>query len=65
MTEFATKTGLGGGGHLFSLKTLLYFWSYLPLSDENFTRLNLNISEASWPILISFCVASLGGGKAA
>ena len=27
------------------------FWSYLPLSDEN---LNLNISEASWPILIKF-----------
>ena len=38
------------------------FWSYLPLSDENFTHLNLNISEASWPILI-LCVASLGWGK--
>ena len=32
------------------------FWSYLPLSDENFTLLNLNISEASWPILIKFYV---------
>ena len=32
------------------------FWSYLPLSDENFTVLNLNISEASWSILIKFCV---------
>ena len=30
------------------------FWSYLPLSDDNFTLLNLNISEASWPILIKF-----------
>ena len=32
------------------------FWSYLPLSDENFALLNLNISEASWPILIKFYV---------
>ena len=32
------------------------FWSYLPLSDENFTLLNLNISEASWPIFIKFYV---------
>ena len=32
------------------------FWSYLPLSDENFTLLNLNISEASWPILIKIYV---------
>ena len=29
---------------------------YLPLSDENFKLLNLNISEASWPILIKFNV---------
>ena len=28
----------------------------LPLSDENFTLLNLNISEASWPVLIKFYV---------
>ena len=35
-------------------------WSYLPLNDKNFTLSNLNISEASWPIL---CVASLGLGK--
>ena len=33
-----------------------HFWSYLPLSDENFTLLNLNISEASWPILMKFYV---------
>ena len=33
-----------------------HFWSYLPLSDENFTLLNLNISEASRPILIKFYV---------
>ena len=32
------------------------FWSYLPLRDENFTHLNLIISEASWPILIKFYV---------
>ena len=32
------------------------FWSYLPLSDENLTLLNLNISEASRPILIKFYV---------
>ena len=31
-------------------------WSYLPLNDENFTLSNLNISEASWPILIKFYV---------
>ena len=28
----------------------------LALSDENFILLNLNISEASWPILIKFYV---------
>ena len=27
---------------------------YLPLNDENFTLSNLNISEASWLILIKF-----------
>ena len=27
-------------------------WSYLPLNDENFTLSNLNISDASWPVLI-------------
>ena len=32
------------------------FWSYLPLNDENFTLLNLNISEARRPILIKFYV---------
>ena len=26
----------------------------IALSDENFTLLNLNISEISWPILIKF-----------
>ena len=36
------------------------FWSYLLLSDENFTLLNLNISEASWPILISFMCSIIG-----
>ena len=30
------------------------FWSYLALSDKNFTLSNLNISEASWSILIKF-----------
>ena len=30
--------------------------SYLPLNDENFPLSNLNISEASWPILIKFYV---------
>ena len=27
-------------------------WGYLPWNDENFTLSNLNISEASWLILI-------------
>ena len=31
-------------------------WSYLPLNDENFTLSNLNICEASCPILIKFYV---------
>ena len=31
-------------------------WSYLPLNDKNFTLSNLNISEASWPILIKYYV---------
>ena len=35
-------------------------WSYLSLSDENFTLLNLNISEASWPMLISFMCSIIG-----
>ena len=30
----------------------MFDFSYLPLNDENFTLSNLNISEASWPILI-------------
>ena len=30
--------------------------THLPLKDENFTLSNLNISEASWPILIKFYV---------
>ena len=34
----------------------------LAFSDENFTFSNLNISEASWSILIKFY---WGGGKAA
>ena len=38
------------------------FWSNLPLSDENFTHLNLNISEASRPILIKFYVQHHWGG---
>ena len=33
-----------------------HFGITLPLSDENFTLLNLNISEARWPILIKFYV---------
>ena len=33
-----------------------FVWSYLPLNDENFTHSNLNISEASWLILIKFYV---------
>ena len=32
------------------------FWSYLPLSDKNFTLSNLNISGASWSVLIKFYV---------
>ena len=31
-------------------------WSYLPLNDENVTLSNLNISEASRPIVIKFYV---------
>ena len=37
-------------------KSVNSFWSYFPLIDENFTLLNLNISEASWPILIIVCL---------
>ena len=33
-----------------------YFGVHLPLSDENFTLLNLNISKASRPVLIKFNV---------
>ena len=33
-----------------------YFGVTCPLNDENFTLSNLNISEASWPILIKFYV---------
>ena len=33
-----------------------HFGVTLPLSDENFTHLNLNISEASWPIMIKLYV---------
>ena len=29
---------------------------FLPLNDKNFTLKKLNISEASWPILIKFYV---------
>ena len=38
----------------FGLNQTTHFGSYLPLSDKNFTVLNWNISEASWPILIIF-----------
>ena len=37
-------------------KSVNSFWSYFPLIDENFTLLILNISEASWPILIMVCL---------
>ena len=40
----------------FSAESDHLFWSYLPLSNEKFTPLNLNISEASWPILFKFYV---------
>ena len=33
-----------------------HWWSCLPLNDEHFTLSNLNISWASWPILIKFYV---------
>ena len=41
-------------------------WSYLPLSDDNFTLLKLNISEASRPVFIKFYVKyhwGWGGGR--
>ena len=44
-----------------SLPLGFLFWSYLLLSYENFTLLNLNISEANLDQI--FCVASLGRGK--
>ena len=40
-----------------------HFWSYLPLSDENFTLSNLNISESSWSVLIKFCLSIIGVGE--
>ena len=39
------------------------FWSYLPLSDENFTLLNLNIWSQLANLDKILCVASLGWGK--
>ena len=33
------------------------------MSDENFTLLNLNISEASWPISINFMCIIIGVGE--
>ena len=33
-----------------------HFGVNLPLNDENFTHSKINISEASWPILIKFYV---------
>ena len=33
------------------------------MSDENFTLLNFNISEASWPILIKFFFSIIGVGE--
>ena len=33
------------------------------MSDESFTLLNLNISEASWPILINFMCSIIGVGE--
>ena len=51
------------GGVLFWAESNHSFWSHLRLSDENFTLLNLNISEASWLILIKFMSSIIGVGE--
>ena len=49
----------------FGLKQTTHFGIYLLLSDEHSALLNLNISEASWPILIKFYVWYHWDGKKA
>ena len=51
-----TKTCIKLGRVQFCAESDHSFWSYLLLSDENFTPSNLNISEASWPVFINFYV---------
>ena len=57
-----TRTGIKAWMSLISGRIRLLIWSYLPLNDENFTLLNFNIYEASWPILIQFYVWHHRGG---
>ena len=58
-----TWTGVKLGRVRFWAESDHSFWSYLLLSDENFTLLNLNISEASWPFLIKMCSSIIGVGE--
>ena len=44
-----TRTGIKAWSSLILGWIRPLIWSYLPLSDENSTLLNLNISEARWP----------------
>ena len=59
-----TRTGIKAWSSSILGRIRPLFWSYLPLSDENFTLLNLNISESQFANLDQIlCVASLGWGK--
>ena len=60
-----TRTGIKAWTSLISGGSDNSLWSYLPLNDENFTLSNLNISEVSRPVLITFYVQQHWGlGKA-
>ena len=50
------RAGIKAGSSLILGRIGPLILELLPLSDENFTHLNLNISEASRPILIKFYV---------
>ena len=51
-----TRTGIKTRTSLILGQIGLLTLELLALNDENFTLSNLNISEASWPILIKFYV---------
>ena len=61
-----TRTGIQAQMSLIFGQDQTAHWSYLPLSDDNFTLLKLNISEASRPVFIKFYLKhhwGWGGGR--